>query len=102
MHPAQGKVHASTGKNQGRTCIIVLAASRGSSRMRQDAAAADAAAVCTPSGKLRVASYSAITLSMPALAAVSPKRHKGPCSGADDSSGYMVMLPDMQSDCSAC
>jgi hypothetical protein len=49
-----------------------------------------------------VASYSAITLSMPALAAVSPKRHKGPCSGADDSSGYMVMLPDMQSDCSAC
>lgn len=47
--------------------------------MRHVAAAADAAAVCKPSGSARVVSYSASTLSMPALAAVSPNLHSGPC-----------------------
>lgn len=60
------------------TCIVVLSASTGMRKMRKAPAAAEAQAVLTGMGRLRVDSDSSSSVSTPALAAVSPKRLMGP------------------------
>ena len=60
------------------TCMIVLQASIGMSTIRKPAAAVDAARVLMPTGRLVVASKLSSRESVPALAAVSPKRDSGP------------------------
>lgn len=60
------------------TCSVVFNASMGMRKMRHMAAEPLAAAVLTPTGKFLVESKESSRVSMPELAAVSPKRDKGP------------------------
>ena len=64
------------------TCMIVLQASIGMSTIRKPAAAVDAARVLTPTGRFVVESKLSSRESVPALAAVSPKRDSGPWKSA--------------------
>ena len=62
--------------------MIVLQASIGISTIRKPAAAVDAARVLTPTGRFVVESKLSSRESVPALAAVSPKRDRGPWKSA--------------------
>jgi hypothetical protein len=59
--------------------MVVLNVSMGMSRMRNKAAPTDASTVLAATGRFSVDSKASRAASTPVLAAVSPKRLRGPC-----------------------